>query len=70
MWFCAWVLRAIWILDKVLEKFPWEEIFLNHDIVHNNFINEKYTKLWIIIENNLLKIPKNSIIVLSAHWTS
>lgn len=69
-WFCAWVTRAIWILDKAIEKFQWEEIFLTHDIIHNNHIKKKYENLWIKTKENLEKIPKDSVVVLSAHWSS
>lgn len=69
-WFCAWVKRAVSILDKVIKKYEWKEIFLTHDIIHNNHIKEKYQKLWIKTEEDLEKIPNNSIVVLSAHWSS
>ncbi len=64
--FCAGVDRAIQILDKCLEKFE-APIYVNHEIVHNRFLVEKFKAKGVIFESNLEKIPTNSVLVFSAH---
>jgi 4-hydroxy-3-methylbut-2-enyl diphosphate reductase len=68
-WFCAWVHRAINILNGALEKYG-APLFVNHEIIHNKIIVEFFKKKWVIFENNLDKIPTNSIMIFSAHWVS
>ncbi len=68
-WFCAWVNRAINILNGALEKYG-APIFVNHEIIHNKIIVDFYKKKWVIFEEKLEKIPRNSIIIFSAHWVS
>jgi len=68
-WFCAWVNRAIKILNGALEKYG-APIFVNHEIIHNKIIVDFYKKKWIIFEEKLDKIPSNSIMIFSAHWVS
>ena len=65
-WYCAWVHRAIEILDKVIEKYK-TKIYVNHEIIHNKFIINYYEKKWIIFWEKLEKIPEESIMIFSAH---
>ena len=65
-WYCAWVTRAIRILDEAIKKFG-EKIYLNHEIIHNKYIIEYYKRKWVIFEGNLDKIPENVNLVISAH---
>jgi len=67
--YCAWVHRAINILNGALEKYK-APIFVNHEIIHNKIIVEYYTKKWIIFDDNLDNIPNNWIMIFSAHWVS
>ena len=66
-WYCAGVHRAIEILNKTIEQFP-TPIYVNHEIIHNKFIINYYEKKWIIFGEKLENIPKNSLMVFSAHW--
>jgi len=68
-WFCAWVHRAINILNGALEKYG-APLFVNHEIIHNKIIVDFYKKKWVIFEENLEKIPAWSIMIFSAHWVS
>jgi len=68
-WFCAWVYRAINILNGALKKYG-APIFVNHEIIHNKIIVAFYKNRWVIFEDNLDKIPKWSIMIFSAHWVS
>ena len=68
-WFCAWVHRAINILNGALEKYG-APLFVNHEIIHNKIIVNFYKKKWVIFEENLEKIPTWSIMIFSAHWVS
>ncbi len=64
--FCAGVERAINILEKSLEKFG-APIYVNHQIVHNEFVVKYFEDKGVIFEADLEKIPKNSIMIFSAH---
>jgi 4-hydroxy-3-methylbut-2-enyl diphosphate reductase len=68
-WYCAWVNRAINILNGALEKYK-VPIFVNHEIIHNKIIVDYYKKKWIIFDDNLNDIPDNWIMIFSAHWVS
>ncbi len=66
-WFCAWVFRAVNMLQDVVKKYG-TPIYVNHEIIHNKFIISYFEKLGVIFEPNLENIPSGSIVVLSAHW--
>ena len=68
-WYCAWVHRAINILNGALEKFK-APIFVNHEIIHNKIIVDYYKNKWVIFDENIENIPKDSIMIFSAHWVS
>lgn len=68
-WYCAGVDRAIDILNKALEKY-WSPIYVNHEIIHNKYIVDFFKKKWAIFWEELENIPKNSIMIFSAHWVS
>jgi 4-hydroxy-3-methylbut-2-enyl diphosphate reductase len=65
--YCAGVIRAIDILNKVLKEHK-TPIYVNHEIIHNKFIINFYEKKWIIFWEDISKIPENSLIIFSAHW--
>ncbi len=65
-WYCAWVDRAIQILDGALKKYG-SPIYVNHEIIHNKYIVNFFEKRGAIFEENLDNIPKGSIIIFSAH---
>lgn len=47
-------------------------IYVNHEIIHNTFVVRMFERKWVIFEGDLDKIPKGSIVVISAHgsWPS
>ncbi len=67
-WYCAWVERAIGMLDDVVETYKDEgPIYVNHEIVHNKLIVEYFQKKGVIFSDDIENIPPNSIILFSAH---
>lgn len=68
-WYCAWVDRAIGMLDDILEA-HWAPIYVNHEIVHNKFIVNYFERKGVIFSDNLDEIPKGNIMVFSAHWVA
>ena len=66
-WFCAWVHRAVSMLDEIVNTYK-DTIYVNHEIIHNKFIINYFEKKWVIFEENLDNIPVWSIVVISAHW--
>lgn len=66
-WFCAWVDRAINLLKDVLEVYG-APIYVNHEIIHNKYIVDWFTKKWVIFEEDITKIPSWSLVMVSAHW--
>lgn len=67
--YCAWVNRAIEMLQKIVEKYSEEIIYVNHEIIHNSFIITHFEKLGVVFWKNIQDIPENSIIMISAHGT-
>lgn len=65
-WFCAGVDRAINLLKEVIEVYG-TPVYVNHEIIHNKFIVNWFTKKWVIFEENVEKIPSWSLVVVSAH---
>lgn len=69
-WYCAWVDRAIGMLDDIITTYPNETIYVNHEIVHNKFIVSYFERKWVIFSDDLWAIAKWSIMVFSAHWVA
>ncbi|MCV2508795.1 MAG: 4-hydroxy-3-methylbut-2-enyl diphosphate reductase [Candidatus Lightella neohaematopini] len=67
--FCAGVVRAINIVNRILSihKIP---IYMNHELVHNNYVVNFLKKNGVVISENINNIPKGSIFVISAHGAS
>lgn len=65
-WFCAGVDRAINLLKDVIEVYG-TPIYVNHEIIHNKFIVDWFTKKWVIFEEDISRIPHWSLVVVSAH---
>ena len=67
-WYCAWVERAIGMLDDVVKTYKDEgPIYVNHEIVHNKLIVEYFQKKGVIFSDDIENIPPNSIMLFSAH---
>ena len=67
--FCAGVQRAIDIVNKAVDLFG-EPIFVKHEVVHNKYVIEKLKKRGVIFIEDINDIPKNSIVIFSAHGVS
>ena len=66
--YCAWVDRAIGMLDDVVKTYENEgPIYVNHEIVHNAFIVKYFEKKGVIFSDNLDEIPPSAIMLFSAH---
>ncbi len=68
--YCAWVDRAIGMLDDIIAAYPNETIYVNHEIVHNKFIVDYFKRKGVIFSDDLEHIPSWSIMVFSAHWVA
>lgn len=67
--FCAGVDRAINIVEKAL-KIYGSPIYVRHEVVHNKFVVDNLRKKGVIFIENLIEVPKNSILIYSAHGVS
>jgi 4-hydroxy-3-methylbut-2-enyl diphosphate reductase len=65
--YCSWVSRAIKILEESIEKY--EQIYVNHEIIHNKFIINYFIKKGVVFEEDIDKIPSWANLVISAHGT-
>lgn len=68
--FCAGVSRAIETVEKVLEKFPSETVYVLHEVVHNQHVVDDLRQKGVVFTDCLADIPENSIVVFSAHGVS
>lgn len=68
--FCAGVFRAVTIIDRLLELYPQESLYVRHAIVHNKHIIKRFEKRGVIFTETLENIPTGSKVVLSAHGSS
>ena len=67
--FCAGVVRAIDILDAVLEREP-KPVYAFHEIVHNRHVVEDFRARGAIFVDDVADVPEGSRIVFSAHGVS
>ncbi len=67
--YCAGVQRAVLTVETYLEKYG-APIYVNHEIVHNKFLVNYFQDKGVVFEDDLGKIPENSIMILSAHGVS
>jgi len=67
--FCAGVEMAIKALTWMLKIYD-ETIYCYHEIVHNDWIVRKFKDNNVIFVNNPEELPKNAIVMLSAHGTA
>ena len=68
--FCAGVERAVEILEKALELNDGKPLYVNHEIVHNNFVVGQFKEKGVIFVDQISEVPENSTIVFSAHGVS
>ena len=67
--FCAGVVRAIDVLDAVLDREP-PPIYAFHEIVHNRHVVDGFRARGAIFVDEVSKVPEGSRIVFSAHGVS
>ncbi|WWO96849.1 MAG: 4-hydroxy-3-methylbut-2-enyl diphosphate reductase [Candidatus Dasytiphilus stammeri] len=67
--FCAGVVRAIKIVERVLEIWG-NPIYVYNEIVHNTHVVNCLQEKGVIFIKNLSKIPERSILIFSAHGVS
>lgn len=66
---CAGVIRALDIIDEALKKYG-SPLYVNHQIVHNDFVISEYEKKGVIFCKTPEEIPENSHYIFSAHGVS
>ncbi len=67
--FCAGVTRAIETVERALTKFG-PPIYVRHEIVHNKYVVEDLRKKGAIFVDEVDQIPKDAIVIFSAHGVS
>ena len=67
--FCAGVVRAIDVLDAVLEHEP-PPVYAFHEIVHNRHVVDGFRARGAIFVDDVTEVPEGSRIVFSAHGVS
>lgn len=64
--FCAWVDRAIEIVEKALLKYG-QPIYVRHEIVHNRFVVDSLKTKGAVFIDELDQAPNGAIVIFSAH---
>ena len=64
--FCAWVVRAIDIVELALKKYG-SPIYVKHQIVHNPFVVASLEEKGVITVEDVQEIPHDATVVFSAH---
>ena len=67
--FCAGVVRAIDVLDAVLDREP-PPVYAFHEIVHNRHVVDGFRARGAIFVDDVAEVPEGSRIVFSAHGVS
>ena len=67
--FCAGVVRAIDVLNRVLDAEP-PPIYVFHEIVHNRYVVDRFRERGAIFVDSLDQVPEGGRLVFSAHGVS
>ncbi len=67
--FCAGVTRAIETVERAIAKFG-PPIYVRHEIVHNKYVVESLRKKGAIFVDEVDQVPKDAIVIFSAHGVS
>ena len=67
--FCAGVDRTISIVERALEKFG-APVYVRHEVVHNKFVVDNLREKGAIFIEDLADVPKDAILIYSAHGVS
>ncbi|HIB21115.1 MAG TPA: 4-hydroxy-3-methylbut-2-enyl diphosphate reductase [Rhodospirillales bacterium] len=69
--FCAGVRMAIEIVDEILDELDeHEHLYVYHEIVHNRHVVDRLRERGAIFVEDICEIPKDSVVVFSAHGVS
>ncbi len=67
--FCAGVNMAIDCLDETIRMFG-SDVYVYHEIVHNKYVVERFTKQGVTFIDSIDEAPEGSILLYSAHGVS
>jgi 4-hydroxy-3-methylbut-2-en-1-yl diphosphate reductase len=67
--FCAGVNMAIECLDEAIRMFG-PGVYVYHEIVHNKYVVERFTKQGVTFVDSVDEVPQGSILLYSAHGIS
>src|SRR6478735_9045143 len=67
--FCAGVNMAIECLDETIRMFG-SNIYVYHEIVHNKYVVERFTRQGVTFVDSIEDVPERSILLYSAHGVS
>ena len=67
--FCAGVNMAIECLDEAIRRVG-PGIYVYHEIVHNKYVVERFTKQGVTFVDTLEEVPEGAILLFSAHGVS
>jgi len=67
--FCAGVNMAIDCLDEAIRMFG-PNIYVYHEIVHNRYVVERFTKQGVTFVEDMSQVPEGSLLLYSAHGVS
>jgi 4-hydroxy-3-methylbut-2-enyl diphosphate reductase len=67
--FCAGVNMAIECLDETIRMFG-SSIYVYHEIVHNKYVVERFTRQGVTFVNSIDEVPEGAILLFSAHGVS
>jgi 4-hydroxy-3-methylbut-2-enyl diphosphate reductase len=67
--FCAGVNMAIECLDEAIQRFG-TDIYVYHEIVHNRYVVDRFTKQGVTFVDGVSEVPEGSILLFSAHGVS
>jgi 4-hydroxy-3-methylbut-2-enyl diphosphate reductase len=67
--FCAGVNMAIDCLDECIRRFG-PNIYVYHEIVHNRYVVDRFTRQGVTFVDHLDEVPAGSILLYSAHGVS
>lgn len=67
--FCAGVNMAIECLDETIRRVG-PNVFVYHEIVHNKYVVDRFTKQGVKFVDSMSEVPEGSILLFSAHGVS
>lgn len=67
--FCAGVTRAIETVERAIVKFG-PPVYVRHEIVHNKYVVESLRQKGAVFVDEVDQIPKDAIVIFSAHGVS